>query len=115
MCENMTEESTHINPDRFDKFVKDLLQKCPNISTVNCNKCENRCALYDELCSQHIEDTPQIMNVLRMIFLNEIVKRVNAMKTCPRYPELNEQEFYEILSNQKYYKQDGIGNLIAIF
>jgi len=50
-----------------------------------------------------------------MIFLNEIVKRVNAMKTCPRYSELSEQEFYEILSNQKYYKQDGIGNLIAIF
>ena len=88
---------------------------CKNITEANCDSCPTTCILYQELKDQSIDEVPDILNTLRLLFLDEIVLRTKAMKTCPRFVELRPTEFQEILSNQNHYTFNADGDLIAIY
>jgi len=104
-----------INQDKFDGIIHDLMYDCPNINEANCDSCPTGCVLYRELCGQNIENTPDIMNTLRLLFLDELVLRTNAMRICPRFSEISPSEFKLIISNQNYFKLDMNNNLYAIY
>ena len=91
------------------------MKDCKNISEANCDCCPNTCILYQELRDQNIDEVPVILNTLRLLFLDEIVLRMNAMKTCPRYVELTPLEFESIISNQNHFTFNADGDLIAIY
>jgi hypothetical protein len=104
-----------INQDRFDSIISNFMKDCKNISEANCDSCPMICVLYQELRDQNIDQVPDILNTLRLLFLDEIVLRTNAMKTCPRFEELSPKEFSDIMSNQNHYFYDRNGNLYAIY
>ena len=104
-----------INQDKFDRMVLTVLQDCPCLLDANCNNCPISCMLYQELHEQKIEDVEDILNTLRLMFIDEVVTRVKAMKTCPRFYELQPAEFNRILSNQDHYTFNADGDLIAIY
>ena len=104
-----------ISQNRFDSIIKTLIKDCHYINEANCDSCSVACVLYQELKIQNIDNTPDIMNTLRLLFLDELVLRSTAMKTCPRYSELSPSEYYNIISDSRYFRFDGNDELIAIY
>lgn len=106
-----------IDQCKFDENIKFLVQDCPHINEANCNTCPTMCILYRGLKNQGIlvDEIPDIMNTLRLLFLDEIATRISAMKKCPRYEELLPSEYMEVMSSSKYFKYDISDELFAIF
>ena len=104
-----------ISQSRFDNTIRYLINDCHYINEANCDSCPVTCVLYRELKSQNIDETPDIMNTLRLLFLDELIRRSNAMKACPRYYELGPQEYYNIISDSRYFRLDENDDLIAIY
>ena len=104
-----------ISQSKFDSIIKTLINDCHYINEANCDSCPVACVLYQELKSQNIDNTPDIMNTLRLLFLDELVLRSSAMRTCPRYYELGPQEYYNIISDSRYFRVNENDELIAIY
>lgn len=106
-----------ISQERFDKLIIPLLEDCISLSECNCDCCSNYCILYQELREQNIDvdNIPGILNTLRLMFLDELTLRNNAIMKGPRYEELNPVEYYSILSNENHYIYDLNNEIICIY
>jgi len=71
--------------------------------------------MYQKLKEQNIEDTPDIMNTLREMFLAEFQLRDAAIRAAPRFCEITPKEYNDILSNQEHFRQDESGEIISIY
>ncbi len=106
---------SRISQNRFDSMVLELLSNCSNLAERNCDYCPQCCVLYYKLKEQEIEDTPDIMNTLRKMFLDELALRDKAIRNGPRYKELTSDEYYSILSNKNHFRIDINDQLYAIY
>lgn len=55
------------------------------------------------------------MNTLREMVLEEFILRDVAIQKGPRYDELTPQDYYNILSNRRYFRIDQNDELYAIY
>lgn len=105
----------HINNNRFDSIIINLIQDCPDLINCNCNNCTESCILYQELNDQKIDEVPDILNTLRLLFIDEFLARDKAIKDAPRFTELTPKEYYRIIKNSNHFRFDENNNLIAIY
>jgi hypothetical protein len=106
-----------ISQSRFDKLIISLLKDCISLSECNCDNCPNLCILCQELKMQNIiiDDIPDILNSLRLMFLEELTLRNNAIMKGPRYEELTPLEYYKILSDENHYIYDLNNEISCIY
>ena len=105
----------HINNSRFDSIIIELIQDCPDLTTCNCDNCTEPCILYQELRDQNIDEVPDILNTLRLLFIDEFVARDKAIKAAPRFSELTPKEYYKIVKNSNHFRRTEDNTLIAIY
>lgn len=105
----------HINRDRFDSIIISLIKDCPDLVNCNCDNCTESCILYQELREQNIDEVPDILNTLRLLFIDEFVARDKAIKAAPRFGELSPKEYYNIIRNSNHFRTIEDGTLIAIY
>lgn len=104
-----------IDQDKFDTMILELLDDCHSLTECNCDNCMQQCVLYYNLKKQNIENIPEILNILRVMFLIEYSARVGAIRSAPRYSELKPKEYYSILSNKNHYFLTEYDELYAIY
>lgn len=105
----------HINNNRFDSIIIELIRDCPDLTNCNCDNCTESCILYQELKDQQIDEVPDILNTLRLLFIDEFVARDKAIKDAPRFNELSPKEYYKIIKNSNHFRFDENNKLIAIY
>ncbi len=104
-----------INNSRFDSIIIDLMRDCPDLANCNCDNCIESCILYQELKDQNIDEVPDILNTLRLLFLDEFVARDKAIKAAPRFSDLSPKEYYKIIRNSNHFRTNEDNTLIAIY
>lgn len=96
-------------------MIISLLNDCCDLAECNCNYCVQSCILYQKLKEQGIDETPEILNTLREMFLEEYRLRVSAIQAAPRFSELIPEEYNKILSNSNHFRFNEDDDLVALY
>jgi hypothetical protein len=104
-----------IKQEKFDNIILQLLNDCGDIINCNCDYCAQSCILYQKLKEQQIDETPDIMNTVRGMFVTEYEMRDKAIRSAPRFSEISKQEYNKVISNTKHFQLDANDDLVAIY